>query len=100
LYSEGICGGAVLPLNRVGMPLHEVHVPLAHQSALAGIGLASRLVADILGQGPTSSKASRINLMDKMAQFPTQPLRRELSGNCMCHDNDYIDAYYMKYQSS
>jgi hypothetical protein len=97
LYSEGICGGAVLPLDRVGMPTHDVHVPLAHQSALAGIGLASRLVADSLGYGPTHSEATRINLMDSVTQFPTQPLAKDPRGICVCQDETYIDAYRTKY---
>ena len=98
LYSEGICGGAVLPLNRAGMPTHDVHVPLAHQSALAGIGLASRLVADALGYGPTHSEATRINLMAAITQLPTQPLGKDPRGICICQDETYIDAYRTKYQ--
>ena len=35
LYTEGFCGGAVIPSGTLGTPRQEVHVPLAHQSALA-----------------------------------------------------------------
>ena len=41
LYTEGFCGGAVIPLGDLGRPANDVHVPLAHQSALAGVLLAA-----------------------------------------------------------
>ena len=41
LYTEGFCGGAVIPLGGSGRPANDVHVPLAHQSALAGVLLAA-----------------------------------------------------------
>src|SRR5260370_8948893 len=47
LYTEGFCGGAVIPLGAVGTPRQEVHVPLAHQSALARLLLTA-------AAGPTS----------------------------------------------
>ena len=80
------------------MPTHDVHVPLAHQSALAGVGLASRLVANNLGYGATHSEATRINLMDSVAQYPTQPLGKDQRGICVCQDETYVDAYRAKYQ--
>ena len=41
LYTERFCGGAVIPLGDPGKPANDVHIPLAHQSALAGV-LAGR----------------------------------------------------------
>ena len=41
LYVEGFCGGAVIPLSEAPNPSMEVHVPLAYQSAIAGILLAA-----------------------------------------------------------
>jgi hypothetical protein len=43
LYVEGVCGGGLIPLGVIGLPRQELHVPLAHQSALAGVLLASAL---------------------------------------------------------
>src|ERR1700738_2134717 len=44
LYTEGFCGGALIPLGELGTPRQDVHVPLAHQSALSGLLLAAAAV--------------------------------------------------------
>ena len=41
LHTEGFCGGTVTPLGEPGRSANDVHVPLAHQSALAGVLLAA-----------------------------------------------------------
>jgi hypothetical protein len=97
LYVEGICGGVVLPLGRVGAPRPEVHVPLAHQSALAGILLAGALVADVLGVRAPSTLVTRINLLRPLATYLTQPVQKDSRGICLCQDPDYTRAYQRKY---
>jgi hypothetical protein len=46
LYSDGLCGGALVPLDCLGTPRNEMHVPLAQQSTLAGLLLAAAAVVD------------------------------------------------------
>src|SRR5262249_8213226 len=50
LYVEGVCGGGLIPLGTIGMPRQELHVPLAHQSALAGVLLAAALLGRASGK--------------------------------------------------
>ena len=96
LYTEGICGGAVLPIGQTGTPRPEVHVPLAHQSALAGIMLGARLFLP----APLRNKTlvSRVNVLGKTdAKFVTQPMAKDPRGICICQDPDYLAAYASKY---
>jgi hypothetical protein len=97
LYVEGICGGAVLPLDRVGRPAEDVQVPLAHQSALAGIVLAARLIGDQLGRGAKSAAATRIDLMHRLGSHLTQPIAKDPRGICICQDAVYQAAWDEKY---
>lgn len=97
LYSEGICGGAVLPLSRIGRPAEDVHVPLAHQSALAGVLLASRLAGDALGFGSLQSEATRLDLLRTVPPMPTRPVAKDERGICICQDPTYAEVYDLKY---
>jgi hypothetical protein len=97
LYVEGVCGGAVVPLaNAMGAPAN-VHVPLAHQSALAGILLGAQFVEE-LRRGPTSaSRATRLNVMRPVPAILTQPLQKDARGICICQDPIYQAAFAAKY---
>jgi transcriptional regulator with XRE-family HTH domain len=97
LYSEGICGGAVLPLDRVNAPHQQVHVPLAHQSVLAGVLLASRLVAHSLGSAQEQTTVTRLDLLAPITEFVTQPAQKDPRGICICQDPIYNEAYALKY---
>ncbi len=97
-YSEGICGHAVLP---VGSPLApepaEEHVPLAHQSALAGVLLASELVARRLGAPGREARITRADVARQPLWVQTHPVRARTDGLCFCGDSDYKSAYHRKY---
>ena len=97
LYTEGVCGGAVIPLDHVNGPAQEMHVPLAHQSALAGILLAGALVGAAAGHDPEATAVTRLDLMRPLAEYLTQPAQKDSSGRCICEDGDYITAYDAKY---
>lgn len=101
LYVDGICGGAVLPLGQAGAPRQEVHVPLAHQSALAGVLLAGALVAEAAGRGrplePGTTLVTRINVLRPLGTYLTQPSRKDPREICICQDPDYLEAYRRKY---
>ena len=96
LYREGFCGGAVISLAEVGTPASDVHVPLAHQSAMAGVLLAGTAVQMVMGNGGTSAVA-RYDVLKAQEQFYTHPIAKQPGGKCICQDNDYIGAYCKKY---
>jgi len=99
LYTEGFCGGAVIPLGGAGTPPQEVHVPLAHQSALAGLLLAAAAVRQALGLGGSGTQVTRIDLMRPLGSYLTQLAAKDQRGICICQDGDYRDVYQGKYTS-
>lgn len=97
LYTEGFCGGAVIPLGELGIPRQEVHVPLAHQSALSGLLLAAAAVRQALGLNGLGTHVTRINVMRTLGSHLTQPAGKDPRGICICQDADYRDVYKSKY---
>ena len=97
LYVEGVCGGALVPLDRVGVPDQELHVPLAHQSALAGVLLAARFIRMAAGDGPTQTMVTRLNVMRRIAERPTQPMAKREDGACLCQDPVFATRYEQKW---
>ena len=100
LYTEGFCGGAVIPLGRIGTPREDVHVPLAHQSALAGILLAATLVARATSYDSPGTQITRVNVLRQVPPFLTQPAAKDPRGICICQDPDYSETYTRKYGRS
>ncbi len=97
LYTEGFCGGAVIPLGAAGTPRQDVHVPLAHQSALAGLLLAAAAVKHALGLNPSGTQVTRIDVMRPLGSHLTQRAAKDRRGICICQDADYRDIYKRKY---
>jgi hypothetical protein len=98
LYVEGLCGGAVLPLSRIGRPSQDVHVPIAHQSALAGVLLGARLVSRAIGHTPGTTEVTRIDVLRPLTEYLTQPMQKDARGICICQDKVYRDAWCAKYE--
>lgn len=100
LYVEGFCGGAVIPLGEAG-PLapgaRDVHVPLAHQSALAGVLLAAALLRHAIAGPPGVTRVTRLNVLRPVGGHLTQPARARRDGRCLCDDADFRAAYVDKY---
>jgi hypothetical protein len=97
LYVEGFCGGAVIPLGEAGRPPQDLHVPLAHQSALAGVLLAAALVRAVLRGDPSITSASRLNVLQGLGSDLAQPIRANRDGRCLCDDVDFRAQYVAKY---
>ncbi len=98
LYVEGICGGGLIPLGMIGLPRQELHVPLAHQSALAGVLLAAALMRRaVVGKAFETTMTTRINVARPLGKFLTQPTLKAHTGLCICEDEDYIRAYQTKF---
>lgn len=99
LYVEGFCGGAVIPLGDAGRPRMEardVHVPLAHQSALAGVLLAASLLSRAVTSGEEAG-VTRIDVLRAVGVGTTQPLRARRDGRCICDDPDYVARWRAKW---
>lgn len=101
-YSRAICGGAILRLGgTVGGTHREAAVPLAFQSALAGIMLAAELVAHAGGLRPPGFPATtKIDLLRPLGNHLSLHIKKHRSGFCICQDADYIKAFRDKYEVS
>ena len=97
LYVQGICGGGLIPLGLTGLPRQELHVPLAHQSALAGILLAAALLGRAVGKTINTTTTTRIDVTRPLGDFLTQPTLKARTGLCICEDQDYVRAYQAKF---
>ena len=74
-------------------------MPLAHQSALAGILLTARLVADASGHRRNeATQITRINVLRPLGQDLVQPAAKDPRGICICQDVVYQRAYQAKWQ--
>jgi hypothetical protein len=97
LYREGICGGAIV-VDRVTDVPQEVVVPLAHQSAIAGIMLATEVVVancPDLAALRDANIEGRINVLAPLKQVMGRP--RQKTSGCLCADPDFISRYHEKW---
>jgi hypothetical protein len=99
LYRDGICGGALVRKQSSEVPV-EMTVPLAHQSVLAGIMLATQ----VLVAAHPDLRAFRCNAvearLDLLAGFPQMAARpRQLTPGCLCSDFDFVERYHSKWQA-
>lgn len=97
LYTEGVCGGQILGITTANEEtLGEV--PMAFQSALAGILLAAELVIDVqrLRAKPVFEE-TRVELMKPLRSNLCSPSGKDLEGRCICQDPDFQAAYNEKY---
>jgi hypothetical protein len=76
-----------------------MHVPLAHQSALAGVLLAAALIRKAVGEDPLSTRKTQINLLSALGSALAQPLLARGDGRCICEDPDFRAAFELKYRS-
>jgi len=97
-YTRAVCGGLILGLGGSLNPT-RVAVPLAFQSAMAGVLLASDLVVHNgdLRQNPIEP-ITRFNLLRPLPQKLNELARKHYSGKCICQDADFIQSYKDKYQ--
>lgn len=93
VYQDGICGGALLHLN-LGEAAREVLVPLAHQSALAGVMLATHVIVakvpELRAARPSATEA-RYDVLAGLPQVFARPRAR--TPNCLCGDAVFRAVY-------
>ena len=100
LWVEGICGGGIIPLGEAGPSPRELQVPLAFQSALAGILLAAETVRDLLTAGTQRRTfVRRLDVLRPLGESSPQPALKAGTGSCICEDPDFIAVYQTKYET-
>ena len=92
MYTQAICSGAVLALHGADNA-SRAEVPMAFQSALAGILLAADLV---LEREPWPT-VTQIDLLRPFPRDPSHNRLKQASPVCLCADRDFQDAYRTKY---
>lgn len=95
-YSDAVCGGLIMHLGGQAGPA-EAEVPMAFQSALAGILLAAELVANAGGSKASPPVLSTIDLLRPLAARVSENRKKTMDGRCICQDQDFIDSYIAKY---
>jgi len=97
LYTEGVCGGQILGITADNQET-LAEVPMAFQSALAGILLTAELVIDSQGlRAEPVLDETRINLMKPLLNNVCSPSGKDLEGRCICQDPDFQACYEEKY---
>ena len=98
LWVQGICGGGIIPLGEAGPTPQELQVPLAFQSALAGVLLAAEAALDVLTCGTQrNTSVRRLDVLRTMGDPSPQPALKAGTGNCICEDQVFIATYRTKY---
>ena len=99
-YSDYICGGTVLQLSKNNNEIHDVDAPLAFQSAIAGLLLASEVVKYQMQF--KNNQCNRIDFYHLSPITELNPFQRDITknvtGNCLCNDEYYIDRYNEKWK--
>jgi len=99
-YSDYICGGTVLQLSEKNNEIHDVDAPLAFQSAIAGLLLASEVVKYHMQLD--NKQCNRIDFYHLSPITELNPFQRDITknetGNCLCNDEYYIDRYNEKWK--
>lgn len=103
-YSTAVCGGYLLSKSNSNGEAIDIEAPLAFQSALAGILLASELIISKLEFRSTKFKNhTQLN--------PLFPIKRDdnpynhttdkdKTGRCICNDEDFKKVYMNKWNES
>jgi ThiF family len=93
LYRDGICAGMLHGADGENRA-DEVSVPLAHQSALAGVLLAIEFFVacspDLRAHRPALPELRYDVLRDNPQEMPAPSSRRE---GCICEDADFLEIY-------
>ena len=103
-YSTAVCGGYLLSKSTSNGGAIDIEAPLAFQSALAGILLASELIISKLEFRNTEFK-------NHTQLYPLKPIKinvnpynhttdRDKTGRCICNDDDFKTVYVDKWYES
>jgi hypothetical protein len=97
-YTRALCGGIVLALGGSLGSEASADVPMAFQSALAGIFMAAELVAFSARLRKVALPCrTEIDLLRKIPSRLNSPALKHPSGRCLCQDPYFVRAYERKY---
>ncbi|PZV34480.1 E2 ligase fold family C protein [Mesorhizobium kowhaii] len=100
LFQGAICGGVVFEITAGRSPV-KVEVPMAFQSAMAGIMLAGEIIKRAEGHRGRPWTTAKLNLLRKMpSDVITERRKKDPQGRCICQDADYLDVYRARYGPS
>jgi hypothetical protein len=74
----------------------RVEVPMAFQSAMAGVMLGAELIKQVSGY-KSGEVTTTLNLMRRLGEYLSERQEKAAHGNCICQDPDYVVAYRAKY---
>jgi hypothetical protein len=93
-YSKVLCGGRLITSGQN----RQMETPMAFQSALAGILLASELVLYTTGKRKEKIETmTRIDLLRPLVEYLNEPLLKTANEYCICNDPDFRKQYEIKY---
>jgi molybdopterin/thiamine biosynthesis adenylyltransferase len=97
-YSEVMCGGLILALGGTHGKTTEGTVPMAFQSALAGVMMAAELVIHSSGlrESPFLTRTT-VDLLHPIREYLSFSQEKDSQGRCICQDGDFIQRYEEKY---
>jgi hypothetical protein len=97
-YSNAICGGVILGMGGATAQNKQTEVPMAFQSALAGIMLAAELIAHAGNiRSEAAPTVTSINLLRPLGVYLSRRVAKDSLQRCICQDADYVIAYQTKY---
>lgn len=103
-YSNAVCGGMLLSLAGSSNLNASMEAPLAFQSALAGIMLASEVVLVRSGYRtalslPNSTQVYPLLKINDLNPYTTK-LSKDLTMRCICNDQDFKLVYEDKWKQN
>jgi hypothetical protein len=96
--ARAVCGGLVMALGGEVGDTRRVEVPMAFQSALAGVLLAAEVVIGAAGlRGALLPTRTEIDLRRPLGQRLNLPQPQVGRDRCLCRDSAYVAAFRSKY---
>jgi hypothetical protein len=96
-HQQAVCGGLLLKLTDGQQGGSAATVPMAFQSALAGIMLVAEVLKHSAGKYPSDTTMTRMDLLRPLASHLGDPRAQDATGHCICCDRDFQEAYQKKY---
>jgi molybdopterin/thiamine biosynthesis adenylyltransferase len=95
-YTQAVCGGIFLKLEGEQRAV-DAEVPMAFQSAVAGLMLAAELVKEGAGISPDIGATTKIDLLRRLTPYLSERRMKSPMRKCICQDEDFRRAYKLKY---
>jgi hypothetical protein len=98
LYVEGLCSSTLLDFGNAEDP-NSAEVPMAFQSALAGILMTASALARASESRHKFATITQLDLLQQLPAIVSHPRKKDHAVNCICKDKDFIAVYKAKYRT-